>query len=135
MDQLMMRYVAENRALAADLLDSMKNVGLLNERFHNEDAEYCRRSADRLRYSLENDKSAVRNEGPLHQAIDDMESACRRFVRIGGANGINHVNDSAQFVHNLNTLRRIFGQRLGLIADMFAITPSPEVQSLIDNAR
>jgi hypothetical protein len=131
-DPLMARYVAENQALAKDLLDSMKNVGLLYERFDNEDAEYCRRSADRLRYSFENDKSAVRNEGPLHKAIDDMESACRRFVRIGGPNAINHMSDRDLFVHNLNTLRRIFGQRLGLIVEMFALTPSPEVQRLID---
>lgn len=113
----------------------MTHIGLLMERFDNEDAEHCRSSAQRLRYSLENDKATVRGRGPLYEAIEDLEGACRRFGHAGGHDAVAYSQNPESFLHSLSTLRRIFAQRLGMIAEMFDLTPSPEVRRLIDDAK
>ena len=131
MEPLDQAYLTQNRHRAQRLLILMQRRRLLRERFHEEDEEYCRRSAADLRQVLEAEMLAVADGGFLLTVLMELQRACTNFVRAAGGQAKNFKEDPELFQYHLVDLREVFAQRLERVLDTFQLPATDEIQQVI----
>lgn len=133
---LQWEYVEANRDVVRRVVTTLEDKAVLYELRDREDAEFCRRSAQKVRDLLTLEIPNVSEGGEVERAFKKMRSASHAFVRAAGPRATAFTTDSAFFRQCLEAFRvtlldelawMVREFKLDVVDDLAAVLPQQDL--------